>query len=85
MVKITKKERQLLEVLYAARGLRILTPADILSSHPVTFEGRSPQGIHATAASLARKGLVYTDQDDNGHVAYHIRQAGADVLREDTR
>lgn len=82
--KITRYERQLLAALYAARGLAIMTPADILSAYPVTFEGRSPQGIHQTAASLVRKGMAEKihDEFNGGHVVgYRIRPAGAEALR----
>lgn len=76
-------ERQLLMALYAARGLSYMTAADILSAHPVTFEGRSPQGIHQTAASLVRKGMIEkgTLFTSDGSVGYHIREAGVEAIR----
>lgn len=80
--KVSGKERQLLKALYAARGLASVTALDIISAHPVTFAGRSPQGIHQTAASLVRKGMAERDLDSYGYTRYRISGAGEAVLRE---
>jgi hypothetical protein len=78
--KITEKERQLLTALYGARGLKNMTSFELLSAYPHTFEGRTSQGIHQTAASLVRKGLVEKGRRA-GLVTYRIRlEAGVRAL-----
>lgn len=78
---ITAKERQLLKCFYTARGLFSMSAPEVLSAHPVTFEGRSPQGIHQTAASLVRKGLLVRAPTDNLVMRYRITDAGIAVCR----
>jgi DNA-binding MarR family transcriptional regulator len=45
---------------------------------------RSPQGIHESAASLARKGLVEKSRD-HGRVLLKLTPAGRDLIEEASR
>lgn len=79
---ITRFERDILKALHAARGLEFMTAADLKSAHPVTFESHSPAGISLAASRLVRKGLVERSYARGGGIAaFHIRQAGEEVLR----
>lgn len=78
---LTTREKQFLEALYAARGLKYMTVPELLSAHPETFKGRSPQGLHQTAGPLVRLGYVFKETTESGHVGYHIRTAGVDALK----
>lgn len=89
VVDLSEKECALLKALYAARGLQIMTAADLLSAYPETFGGRTAAGIRQTVASLVRKGLAGRDQTFSplGRLVtgYYIREAGCRVLLDAAR
>lgn len=73
LTRLTGYEREMLAQLLARPG-QPHTPAEMISDNPAVFGRRTPQGLHMTAASLARKGLVYrASRAGSGYVGYQIK------------
>jgi hypothetical protein len=80
---VSDYERQMLDALVRnGKPSAPKTPAELIHDYPSTFGNRSPQGVHQTAASLVRKGLIYRLHDEAGHVCYEINYAGLSAIRE---
>jgi len=71
MTRLTRRQRELLAALRAHDRRQGVTAPDL-----ARIVGGSPQGIHRTAASLARKGLV-AKLRHHGWVFLRITPAGA--------
>ena len=71
MTRLTRRQRELLAALRARDRRQGVTAPDL-----ARIVGGSPQGIHRTAASLARKGLVARLRH-HGWVFLRITPAGA--------
>jgi DNA-binding IclR family transcriptional regulator len=74
MTKLTRRQQELLTALRAHDR-----PQGIAAPDLARILGGSPQGIHQTAASLSRKGLV-TKLRHHGWVFVRITPAGTDWL-----
>src|SRR5712691_12890509 len=74
MTRLTRRQRELLAALRAHDRRQGVTAPDL-----ARIVGGSPQGIHRTAASLARKGLV-AKLRHHGWVFLRITPAGATRL-----
>jgi DNA-binding MarR family transcriptional regulator len=52
------------------------TPAELIAADPEAFRDTSVAGLHMTAASLVRKGLVKRGRRDSNQRLYRLTEAG---------
>lgn len=82
MSGLTQQQRAVLVIL-AREDTRGATPAELAEALTIAYQNRThgtdtigKEGAAATASSLARRGLVYRNHDDDGHVFYRLTHAG---------